>query len=161
MGRFLQKFAQISLLKNYRQKSNAFLTDLDTDTGTYSSNWSVFYTGATQIEKILKNVFEDFGGFLGKIVVKTRGLLQPCTGRYTQFWHILAKQTTKNCRFPPHNSRPGYNIRKIRQTHAKPPICATNSTKTRLFVHFRPCHDNNIRSRAATNAFFLQERHKK
>ena len=91
MGHFLQKFAQISLLKKYGQKSNAFLTDLDMDTGTYSSNWSMFYTGATQIAEIRKNAFGALGGFLGKIVVKTRGLLQPCTGRYTQFWHILAK----------------------------------------------------------------------
>ena len=47
MGCFLQKFAQISLLKKYGQKSTAFLTDLDMDTSAYSSNWSVFYTGAT------------------------------------------------------------------------------------------------------------------
>ena len=95
----MQKFAQISLLKNYRQKSNAFLTDLDTDTSEYSSNWSVFYTGATQIAEIRKNAFGALGGFLGKIVVKTRGLLQPCTGSYTQFWHILAKQRTKTADF--------------------------------------------------------------
>ena len=54
MGRFLQKFAQISLLKKYGKKSSVFLTDLDMDTGAYSSNWSVFYTGATQISKIQK-----------------------------------------------------------------------------------------------------------
>ena len=87
----MQKFAQISLLKKYGQKSSVFLTDLDMDTGAYSSNWSVFYTGATQIAEIRKNAFGALGGFLGKIVVKTRGLLQPCTGRYTQFWRILAK----------------------------------------------------------------------
>ena len=69
------------------------------DTGAYSSNWSVFYTGATQIAEIRKNAFGALGGFLGKIVVKTRGLLQPCTGRYTQFWHILAKQRTKTADF--------------------------------------------------------------
>ena len=39
------------------------------------------------------------GRFSGKIVVKTRGLLQPCTGRYTQFWHILAKQMAKTADF--------------------------------------------------------------
>lgn len=65
MGRFLQKFAQISLLKKYGQKSCVFLTDLDMDTGAYSSNWSAFYTGATQIAEIRKNDFEDFGGFPG------------------------------------------------------------------------------------------------
>ena len=65
MGRFLQKFAQISLLKKYEQKSNAFLTDLDTDINAYHPDCSVFYTGATQIEKICKNDFEDFGGFPG------------------------------------------------------------------------------------------------
>lgn len=69
------------------------------DTGTYSSNWSVFYTGATQIAEIRKNAFGALGGFLGKIVVKTRGLLQPCTGCYTQFWHILAKQRAKAADF--------------------------------------------------------------
>ena len=78
---------------------NAFLTDLDTDTSAYSSNWSVFYTGATQIAENRKNAFGSLGGFLGKIVVKTRGLLQPCTGRYTQFWHIWAKQRTKTADF--------------------------------------------------------------
>ena len=95
----MQKFAQISLLKKYWQKSTAFLTDLDMDTSAYSSNWSVFYTGATQIAEIRKNAFGALGGFLGKIVVKTRGLLQPCTGCYTQFWHILAKQMVKTADF--------------------------------------------------------------
>ena len=91
----MQNFAQISLLKKYEQKSNAFLTDLDMDTGAYGSNWSVFYTGTTQIAEIRKNAFGVLSGFLEKIVVKTRGLLQPCTGYYTQFWHTLAKQRTK------------------------------------------------------------------
>ena len=59
----------------------------------------MFYTGATQIAEIRKNAFGALGGFLGKIVVKTRGLLQPCTERYTQFWHILAKQRTKKLDF--------------------------------------------------------------
>ena len=59
----------------------------------------MFYTGATQIAEIRKNAFGALGGFLGKIVVKTRGLLQPCTGRYTQFWHIFAKQRTKTADF--------------------------------------------------------------
>ena len=59
----------------------------------------MFYTGATQIAEIRKNAFGALGGFLGKIVVKTRGLLQPCTGRHTQFWHILAKQRTKTADF--------------------------------------------------------------
>ncbi len=59
----------------------------------------MFYTGATQIAEIRKNAFGALGGFLVKIVVKTRGLLQPCTGRYTQFWHIWAKQRTKTADF--------------------------------------------------------------
>ena len=88
------------------------------DTGAYSSNWSVFYTGATQIAEIRKNAFGALGGFLGKIVVKTRGLLQPCTGRYTQFWHILAKQRTKNRRFPQHNSL--YNCFRTLPTKNRP-----------------------------------------
>ncbi len=50
------------------------------DTSEYSSNWSVFYTGATQIAEIRKNAFGALGGFLGKIVVKTRGLLHHVLG---------------------------------------------------------------------------------
>lgn len=99
-GAFFAKICtNFVIKKKYGQKSSVFLTDLDMDTGAYSSNWSVFYTGATQIAEIRKNAFEALGGFLGKIVVKTRGLLQPCTGRYTQFWHILAKQRVKTADF--------------------------------------------------------------
>ena len=65
MGRFLQKFAQISLLKKYEQKSNAFLTDLDTDINAYHPDCSVFYTGATQIEQNCNNTCGVFGGFPG------------------------------------------------------------------------------------------------
>ena len=54
MGRFLQKFAQISLLKKYGQKSSVFLTDLDTRINAYLPDCPVFYTGATQISKIQK-----------------------------------------------------------------------------------------------------------
>ena len=61
---------------------------------------------------------------------------------YTQFWHILAKQMTKNRRFPPHNSRTGCSICKIRRIRTKSPIRATNSTETRLFAHFRPPQHN-------------------
>lgn len=95
MGRFFAKICTNFVIKKYGQKSSVFLTDLDMDTGAYSSNWSVFYTGATQIAEIRKNAFGALGGFLGKIVVKTRGLLQPCTGCYTQFWHIWSKQMAK------------------------------------------------------------------
>ena len=59
----------------------------------------MFYTGATQIAETRKNTFGVLGGFLEKIVVKTRGLLQPRTGRYTQFWYIWAKQRTKTADF--------------------------------------------------------------
>ena len=72
---------------------------MDTDINVYLPDCSVFYTGATQIAEIRKNAFGALGGFLGKIVVKTRGLLQPCTGCYTQFWHILAKQMAKTADF--------------------------------------------------------------
>lgn len=96
---FFAKICINFVIKKYGQKSSVFLTDLDMDTSAYSSNWSVFYTGATQIAEIRKNAFGALGGFLGKIVVKTRGLLQPCTGRYTQFWHIWAKQRTKTADF--------------------------------------------------------------
>ena len=65
------------------------------DTGAYSSNWPVFYTGTTQIGEIRKNAFGGLRGFLEKIVVKTSELLQPCTGHYTQFWRILTKQMAK------------------------------------------------------------------
>lgn len=76
-----------------------FLINLDTDINTRHPDCLVFYTGATQIAEIRKNAFGALGGFLGKIVVKTCGLLQPCTGRYTQFWHTSAKQTTKTADF--------------------------------------------------------------
>ena len=134
----MQKFAQISLLKKYGQKSTAFLTDLDMDTSAYSSNWSVFYTGATQIAEIRKNAFGALGGFLGKIVVKTRGLLQPCTGRYTQFWHIWAKQRTKTADFR-------HTIRFIivsEHCHKKPPRRtdknSSKKAKKMFYTHATP-----------------------
>ena len=59
-GRFLQKFAQISLLKKYGQKSNAFLTDLDTDINAYFPTVQYF----TQVLHRLKKSSKMFLRFL-------------------------------------------------------------------------------------------------
>ena len=94
-GAFFAKICTNFIIKKIWAKIECFSDGFGYRYKRILPDCSVFYTGATQIEKILKNVFEVFGGFPGKIVVRTRRLLQPCNGRYTKFWHILAKQTTK------------------------------------------------------------------
>ena len=106
------------------------------DTSAYSSNWSVFYTGTTQIAEIRKNAFGALGGFLGKIVVKTRGLLQ------TMYWALhtvlayFGKTKNKNRRFPPHNSL--YNCFRTLPTKNCPDARTKTAQKRRkkCFTHF-------------------------
>ena len=73
---------------------------------------------------------------------------------YTQFWCILTKQMAKTADLRRTiRAQVAPSAKHIKHTQ-KPSIRTTNSTETRLFVHFRQRYNNVIRSHATTNAFF-------